>query len=79
LFFLTSKFDFKKAPNIFPLIVEILLSLFFAFLPLQALYAYMFNNSTVAFFACTATNFGVAGIGHMQATTINLLSKQSQI
>jgi hypothetical protein len=66
------KFSFQKASIIFPLSVEIPLLLFFAFLPLQTLYGYMFNTSAFNFFACLATSFGVAGIGHMQAATSNL-------
>ena len=41
----TKKFGFKKAALLFPLTIEVPLILFFAFLPLQTLHAYMFPNT----------------------------------
>lgn len=68
---LTEKLGFQKAAIIFPIIFEIPLLLFFAILPLQTLYIYMFDGSSFNLSATIATSLGIAGVGHMQATTRN--------
>ncbi|MDR2719313.1 MAG: hypothetical protein LBC03_00710 [Nitrososphaerota archaeon] len=67
----TKKFGFKKATLLFPLIIETPLILFFAFLPLQTLHAYMFPNTPTNLIACITTGFGISAIGHLQAALKN--------
>ena len=69
---LTKKFGFKKASLLFPILIEIPLLLFFAFLPLQILHSYMFPNNLNSFIVCLAASFGIAAIGHFQAATKNI-------
>jgi hypothetical protein len=69
--FLTKKLGFKKASVAFPVIFEIPLLLFFALLPMQTLYTYMFPNAPLNLPACFATSFGVAAVGHIQAASKN--------
>lgn len=69
--FLTEKFGFKKASATFPVIFEIPLLLFFALLPMQTLYTYMFPNAPLNLPACFAASFGVAAVGHIQAASKN--------
>jgi hypothetical protein len=69
--YLTKRFGFKKAALLFPLTIELPLLLFFAVLPLQILYTYMFPHTPTNPMVCIATSFGIAAIGHLQAAVKN--------
>jgi hypothetical protein len=69
--YLTKRFGFKEASIIFPVVFEIPLIVFFALLPLQMLFSYVFPNSSTDLFACLAAGFGIAAIGHLQAAIKN--------
>jgi hypothetical protein len=68
---LTKCLDFKKASFIFPLAIELPLLLFFALLPLQTLYSYLFPNTPNNMLACLMASFGISAIGHLQAAIKN--------
>jgi|GEM_PF-937224 len=78
---LTKKVGFKKATIFFPIVIEIPLLLFFAFLPLQILHTYLFPNTSNSLIACIMASFGICAIGHLQAALKNtkLNRKQQQI
>ena len=69
--YFTERAGFKKASAIFPMLFEIPMLVFFALLPLQILFSYMFPNSPTDLFACLAAGFGIAAIGHLQAALKN--------
>jgi hypothetical protein len=69
--FLTEKVGFKKAAILFPILIEIPMLLFFAFLPLQTLHTYMFSNPPNNFVVCITASFGISAIGHLQAALKN--------
>jgi hypothetical protein len=69
--YLTEKVGFKKAAILFPILIEIPLLLFFAFLPLQTLHTCMFSNTQNNFFACITASFGISAVGHLQAALKN--------
>jgi hypothetical protein len=68
---ITKRAGFKKAALLFPLTIELPLLLFFATLPLQILYTYMFPHTPTNLITCIAASFGIAAIGHLQAATKN--------
>jgi len=67
----TKKFSFKKAVLLFPLTIELPLILFFAFLPIPILYAYLFPSIPNNIVTCLAVSFGISSIGHLQAALKN--------
>jgi hypothetical protein len=68
---LTEKFGFKKATLLFPIVIEVPLLLFFAFLPLQILHTYMFPNTQNPLTVCLMASFGISATGHLQAALKN--------
>jgi hypothetical protein len=75
---LTKKLGFVRASITFPIIFEVPLLLFFAFFPMQILYAYVFNGSSFNLVASIATSFGIAAVGHLQATLKNTINKHTR-
>jgi hypothetical protein len=67
----TKKFGFKKTVLLFPLLIEVPLLLFFAYLPLQSLHTYIFPDTSNNLWACLAASFGISSIGHLQAALKN--------
>lgn len=76
---LTKKLGFRKASIFFPLAFEIPLLLFFALFPFQTLYVCVFNGNSFNLYACIATSFGVAAVGHLQAVSTNLHFKDRKV
>jgi len=74
---LAENLDFRKASIVFPLLFEVPMIFFFAFLLLQIVYTYMFNSSTADPSACLAASFAVSGVGHVQAALSNFRLKVS--
>jgi len=74
---LTKRFGFKKSALLFPLTIELPLLLFFAVLPMQILYTYIFPHTPTNPIVCVATSFGIAAIGHLQAAIQNTVHNKS--
>ncbi|MBW2596960.1 MAG: hypothetical protein JRC93_13545 [Deltaproteobacteria bacterium] len=70
--FFVENLGFKKASVAFVLAVEVPKIFLFAFLLLQVVYAYMFGELMADPLACLAASFGMAAVGHLQATLQNL-------